>query len=478
LLIASLLSGVLTTSIAASSPTGDEESTISLRNQTAPQSQTFLPPFQLSDRTPSSTASTSPNIDETFFGNGGGIVITDPEEANNLHLYVGALGSPESEWSIERKDVPNQTVSAFSSQGIIIKPTRPGQLSIEVEYRVSGGMVTEASYWASGVVPRSLVDGSLQLAEDYLIETILDEWSRAVAVLINIIEALFTFSLADETTSLTLTTRGGTQNQINLMELRCLDAHPSFPVLLDPGEDRIVLDESRRLARMDIEAMSTDSIEVWLELKTLAKVWGWASAGSNFDVWIDRIVVTGEAIRPLPVESTLDGVVYDESDPRRFERHGDESLWTVDVAGNQGSRFLVKNENPRGSVSGFWRLNPTTEGFWETFVFVSSDSRATRSASYIVEHSGKVDTVIVNQLEHQGEWVSLGEYFYAAQGDEGIRLDNATLEPSGTATVIYDSAGLVWKGQSSDTLALPCGIGAVPLSMLVIAAAIRRKNQL
>lgn len=95
-----------------------------------------------------------------------------------------------------------------------------------------------------------------------------------------------------------------------------------------------------------------------------------------------------------------------------------------------------------------WRPPLSEAGVYEVFVYVPPLKATTRQASYLIRHAGMEDIIQVSQWDYPKQWVTLGEYIFAAEGDEFIRLSDVTGEKSGSATIAFDAIRLVRTGKA------------------------------
>lgn len=448
--------------------------------QTAIARSEFSPPYSLigksSTHLPSDPEGISSAQARTLIEKGGGIVRPEVEGNGKIELVVVAIGSPESEWSKERENYPDHSIPGYASVGESVTPFRSGKLNVTVDYVIKGKMGTGAGVWPSDLVFRSISDVLSAVTEEGFDAMINSALLSAFLKLKTIIQSIAKTSKAEVVTSVKIRTEGQNLSTRTVFEERSGDGYPSIPFLFDTGSaDQIDISETRASKSFDIEVEPSKPLDVWVVLETTSEVWGWATATSNVEVTVERIIFSGEPLRPLPTLKNLNGVIYDETDDIRFLKRGDENLWKADTNGYNRSRFWVVNTARSESVGSFWRLNPTSKGIWEVFVFIPADPKATTRADYEVIHDSKTSHVVVNQLLHPGEWVSLGSYYFAAQGDEGVALSSSTGEKPGESIVQFDNIGLVWKNRIAEGPRI-CGSAALPLLGLILYTRKRRRS--
>jgi murein DD-endopeptidase MepM/ murein hydrolase activator NlpD len=174
-----------------------------------------------------------------------------------------------------------------------------------------------------------------------------------------------------------------------------------------------------------------------------------------------------ETDRDLQTLTSFSGYSFDDLSSR-FTRSGAE--WQEFFDGYEDHYWLAPNGD--GTTSANWLLNPTSSGVWEVFVFINKDSTS-QHATYQIHHSNKTDTVVVNQSIYDDEWVSLGKFSFAGQGNEYISLPNDTGEPFGTTILSYDAAGIIWVGDDLSEFFSSIPVCSAFFSPMIVLAAIR-----
>ena len=189
---------------------------------------------------------------------------------------------------------------------------------------------------------------------------------------------------------------------------------------------------------------------------------------------------------PIPARSSSKefyGTAFDETG-HRFSRGGDASDWHEGSSGYNRHTWWTYNSQDVDDNWGKWLLNPTTEGYWEVFVFIPAEHATTANAGYQIVHNQEMEVVHLNQSVYDDVWVSLGTFHFAAQGDEYIQLGDATGEPPGSAQVALDAVGIDWRGDQPPLEEIEkqfreiCPGGVAPLAIAVLLAMVRRKSSL
>ncbi|MEJ2149267.1 MAG: PA14 domain-containing protein [Chloroflexota bacterium] len=126
-----------------------------------------------------------------------------------------------------------------------------------------------------------------------------------------------------------------------------------------------------------------------------------------------------------------------------FVRGGPPANWHL-AAGGQGSDHLWTYGYNRLDGNYNWaRWYPTLgPKAYEVFAFIPAGHGTTGSARYWVHTSGGYTLVVVDQGSHQGQWVSLGRYYFSSAFYEFVSLSNVTFDEPGTTQVAFDA--IMW----------------------------------
>jgi hypothetical protein len=146
-----------------------------------------------------------------------------------------------------------------------------------------------------------------------------------------------------------------------------------------------------------------------------------------------------------------EAIVVDELDPEFFRS---DAYWH-DSCGRQDHGFWTHTTtDPDLSANwGIWRPNLPIGGWYEVFAYVPSCAgdelpEYTESAHYRVYYQGGGSTVVVNQDEEQGRWVSLGTYAFFAGTTGYVYLDD--IADDHWHSLWYDSMRWVLRAPSSE----------------------------
>jgi hypothetical protein len=221
--------------------------------------------------------------------------------------------------------------------------------------------------------------------------------------------------------------------------------------------------------RYRFNVTSDDGVRTWVDEKLLIDDWAEheavlhtadisLSAGEH-QVTVEYFEADGNAVLKLDWEkisgSAVSGstVVPDTLLPGGYElvdtystgfvRGGPPASWYL-AAGGQGSDYLWTSGHNRLDGSYNWaRWYPTlAAGAYEVFAYIPVGQATTATARYWVHPSGGYTLVVIDQGAYQGQWVSLGRYYFSSEFYEFVSLSNVTFEEPGTTQVAFDA--IMW----------------------------------
>jgi hypothetical protein len=138
-------------------------------------------------------------------------------------------------------------------------------------------------------------------------------------------------------------------------------------------------------------------------------------------------------------------VIVDDRDPG-FSKGGPYTGWHEAPYGYRYHMFWTNNASSQPSNWGRWIPILSQPGRYEVYVYIPSHYATTRNAQYQIFHSGTYDWRSVNQLTYYNRWVSIGTYYFAANGQEYVYLSDLTYEPYLTTWVGFDAVKFVYRG--------------------------------
>jgi hypothetical protein len=137
------------------------------------------------------------------------------------------------------------------------------------------------------------------------------------------------------------------------------------------------------------------------------------------------------------------------SEPGVYVDNGDPGfIWfgpapAVGRGGVGGDFFWTHNKSSKPVNTAMWKPNLPSDGNYEVFAYIPSDRSTTGSASYRIQHFGRVAERTLNQARFNNEYASLGTYYFDGKGNEFIVLDDATGEAHGSTQIVFDAIRLV-----------------------------------
>jgi hypothetical protein len=171
------------------------------------------------------------------------------------------------------------------------------------------------------------------------------------------------------------------------------------------------------------------------------------SLGSHF-VQMEYYENTGLAVaklqwRPGTAPPPPTEIIVDDSDPG-FTKYGPAAWWHDDAVGYKNHIFWTRNNANRRDNWVKWTPALPAAGNYEVFAFIPRRHATTSNARYAIVHNNGIwDRHAVNQLLYYDTWVSLGTYYFKADGTEYVYLDDQTGEPYLSRYVGFDAVKFV-----------------------------------
>jgi hypothetical protein len=171
------------------------------------------------------------------------------------------------------------------------------------------------------------------------------------------------------------------------------------------------------------------------------------SMGSHF-VQMEYYENTGLAVaklqwRPGTPTPPPTEIIVDDGDPG-FTKYGPAGWWHDDAVGYKNHIFWTRNNYNRVDNWAKWTPVLPTAGNYEVFVFIPRRHATTSNARYAVVHNNNTwDRHAVNQMIYYDKWVSLGTYYFKADGNEYVYLDDKTDEPYLSRYIGFDAVKFV-----------------------------------
>jgi hypothetical protein len=159
----------------------------------------------------------------------------------------------------------------------------------------------------------------------------------------------------------------------------------------------------------------------------------------------------GDGAYSLSLDSSTDEsditqheIIIDDLD-KGLRIGGPSAGWRTAPFGYKGQTHWTYCTDEGVSNWGKWTPQLPASGDYEVFVFVPEHNAGTKQAQYRIFHNGVDDESVVRQADYANEWVSLGTYEFAADGEEYVYLDDNTGEArSRGITIGFDAVKFVY----------------------------------
>ena len=178
---------------------------------------------------------------------------------------------------------------------------------------------------------------------------------------------------------------------------------------------------------------------------------------------------------PIPPE----GRVLDERDGC-YLAGGDPKYWRREARGYDGDlEWTMTTDLDREANYAIWRIDIAEPGRYDVQVYLDGgEFGRSRQARYVLQHAGARDEIVIDQSAAGEGFVSLGEFDFAAGGDQHLMLGDNTGEPGADqVSLLYDAVQILPAGTDPDDpsgeLSGGCratGSPAGPLAPLLLAA--------
>jgi hypothetical protein len=136
-----------------------------------------------------------------------------------------------------------------------------------------------------------------------------------------------------------------------------------------------------------------------------------------------------------------------EEDTDCFGKYGDAVYWREETAGDGGHLYWTnawKSDYPGNWA--WWQLNLEEAGLYKVEAYIDSTWGVYADTPYVVRADGVDTDVIINQGAASG-WTSLGEYTFAAGGDQWVRVnDDSTSSVASSQHIAIDALRLTRVG--------------------------------
>ncbi len=139
-------------------------------------------------------------------------------------------------------------------------------------------------------------------------------------------------------------------------------------------------------------------------------------------------------------------VIVDEQSSG-FTKYGTPSFWKEASIGYNNHMFYTYNGQSSVDNYAMWKPSLSSEGAgtYTVYVYIPGNYADTTNAVYTIYHNGITDTRYVNQASYFNVWVTLGDFYFSASGNDYIKLVDATGESSATKRVGFDAVKWIKK---------------------------------
>ena len=163
-----------------------------------------------------------------------------------------------------------------------------------------------------------------------------------------------------------------------------------------------------------------------------------------------------------PSAATGNDVIVDDLDVDRFTRHeyddSNDYWWPVACGQGgcwEGHAWWTWNHSEYEPTPpevawnwADWRPNLPQSGYYYVDAWIPAADANTSGARYQIHHSGQVDDVTINQAVNGGRWLTLEAFYFAANGEEYVQLDDVVPETWELGSRIgFDAIRFVYYGQ-------------------------------
>ncbi len=156
-------------------------------------------------------------------------------------------------------------------------------------------------------------------------------------------------------------------------------------------------------------------------------------------VGFDLVPGSGPPPPPPPGE-----VIVDDKGPG-WQAGGKSTSWRNAWTGNGGHSFWTYNNTYVAPLYNWARWYPTlpAAGNYEVFAYIPGGLASTTNARYWIYHNNQYNLAARAQAFFSNQWVSLGTYYFHAQGGENVSLADVTYECYLCRTLVWDAVKFV-----------------------------------
>lgn len=135
------------------------------------------------------------------------------------------------------------------------------------------------------------------------------------------------------------------------------------------------------------------------------------------------------------------GRVVDDRD-LCFDKLGTPAYWHSENAGHDATLYWTYCVDSGADTIGVWNLTFDEAGEYRVEAYTDGDWAESEQANYQVRHDGDTTPTDVDQSQTDG-WTLVGDYQFAAGGDQWVRLEDLTGEPyDDRVMIVFDALRL------------------------------------
>jgi hypothetical protein len=177
-----------------------------------------------------------------------------------------------------------------------------------------------------------------------------------------------------------------------------------------------------------------------------------AAGTANIHVW-------WQGTGPHPTVPPTGEIIVDDLSGG-FQKAGPSASWYERSLGYLNHIFWTYNSATQMYNSAKWVPALPQAGNYAVSVFIPRSRADTKNARYRIHHNAQDNIYVVDQSVYFDKWVSLGTYYFAANGDEYVYLDDLTGETYATRMMGFDAVKFVRTDIVPAPTAVPTPVSA------------------
>lgn len=215
-----------------------------------------------------------------------------------------------------------------------------------------------------------------------------------------------------------------------------------------------------------------DGVRIWVDGGLLIDQWRDQSAGfsavrylaqGSHVIVVEYYEATGSANihvwwqgggTPSPTVSPTGEIIVDDTSSG-FHKVGPSDSWYERSIGYANHIYWTYNSTAQVYNSASWIPGLPRAGNYEVYAFIPKSRADTKSARYRIHHNGQDNVYVVDQSVYFDKWVSLGTYYFAANSNEYVYLDDVTGETYASRKLGFDAVKFVPRDGASPPPVVP-----------------------